>query len=68
MFIHEIDILKNWIHFIILLEFFVIHKTIFDKVFLRTIKFKRVFNYSNVLNFIMGFNILHKKAHMCLYF
>jgi hypothetical protein len=31
-----------------LLESFVIHKTIVDKVFLRTLKFERAFYYSNL--------------------
>jgi hypothetical protein len=51
-----------------LLESFVIHKALIDKVFLRTLKFECAFCYSNVLKFIMGFNILHKKGNMCLYF
>jgi len=33
LFIHEIDILQIWSHFIMLLESFVIHKTFVDKVF-----------------------------------
>ncbi len=47
-FIHEIDILQIWSHLIMLLELFVIHKTLVDKVFLRTIKFECFFCYSNI--------------------
>jgi hypothetical protein len=72
LFIHETDILKIWSHFIMLLESFVIHKTLVDKVFWKIIKFERAFCYSNVHQIfsilLMGFNILHKKCHMCLYF
>jgi len=32
-FIHEIDILQIWSHFIMLLESFVIHKTLVNKAF-----------------------------------
>jgi hypothetical protein len=58
--------------FTMLLESFVIHKALVDKIILRTLKFEHVFLLlkpsSNVLKFIMGSNILHKKGHMCLYF
>jgi len=48
LFIHEIDIVKIWSHFMMLLESFVIYKTLVDKVLLRTIKFDCTFCYSNV--------------------
>ncbi len=48
LLIHEIDIPKNWSHFIMLLKPFVIHKTLINKVPLRTIKFECAFCYSNI--------------------
>jgi hypothetical protein len=48
LFIHEIDILQIWSHFIMLLEPFVIHKTLVDRVLLKIIQFERTFCYSNV--------------------
>jgi len=48
LFIHEIDILQIWSHFIMLLESFVIHRTLVDKVLLRTIKFERDFCSSSI--------------------
>jgi hypothetical protein len=54
-----------------LLESFAIHKTFVDKVF-KDVKIWMFFLLlkpsSNILKFIMNFNILHKKGHMCLYF
>jgi len=48
LFIHEIDILQIWNHFIMLLKSFIIHKILVDKVFLRTVKFEHDFCYPNV--------------------
>jgi len=47
-FIHEIDILQIWSHFIMVLKSFVIHKALVDMVLLKTTKFECVFYYSNV--------------------
>jgi hypothetical protein len=49
-----------------LLEFFVIHKTLVHKVLLKTLKLECVFCYSNLHQ--MGSNIFHKKGNMCLFF
>ncbi len=38
LFMHEIDILQIWSHFIMLLESFVIHKTLVDRVFFKDYK------------------------------
>jgi hypothetical protein len=73
LFIHEIDILKIWNDFIMVLESFKCHTqntcwygSFKDyKIWTCFLLFKRS---PNVLNFIMGSNILHKKGHMCLYF
>jgi hypothetical protein len=47
-----------------LLESFVIHKTLIDKGILKILKFEHFFCYSNVLKFIMGSNIFYKKGHV----
>jgi hypothetical protein len=43
LFIHEIDILQIWSHFIMLLKSFVIHKTLVDRVILKTINLNVLF-------------------------
>jgi hypothetical protein len=46
--VHEIRLVWIWSHFTVLLESFVIHKTLVEKVLLKTLKFECVFCYSNL--------------------
>jgi hypothetical protein len=48
LFIHEIDILQIWSHFIMVLKFFVIRKSLVDMVLLRATKFECDFCYSSI--------------------
>jgi hypothetical protein len=71
LFIHEIDSLQIWSHFIMLLEPFVIHKTLVGRVLLRTIKFECVFCYSNVhqmFSILLWALIYFIRKATCVYF
>jgi len=68
---HEIDILQMWSHFIMLLESFIIHKALVDRVFLRTIKFECDFCYLNIhqiFPLLLWALIYFIRSATCLYF
>ncbi len=71
LFIHELGISWIWCHFTMLLKHFIIHKTFVGIKFFNIIRrmcFLLIKPSPHLFKFIMGFNIFHKKGHICLFF